>query len=123
MNNYNESLEIIGPIHDYVKKFNSIEEFNLFYDKNKVKIDALSTNKLNKLYYINGYRITKIGTRDENGKKQQGKICLKKSENNEVNVNPIENIQKRLTLIEHDLNECISKINILTESYNQIISN
>ena len=53
-------LPIIEPITKYLKEFNTTDEFNMFYTKNKKDIDVLSTHKLNKMYKIEGYRITKI---------------------------------------------------------------
>ena len=54
------SLKIIEPIKDYLKVFNSPDEFNIWYTKNKKEVDTLTTHKLNKMYKIEGYRITKI---------------------------------------------------------------
>ena len=59
---------MIGPIKEYLKMFNGPDEFNLWYAKNKDDIDKLTTHKLNKMYHIDGYRITKI----------KGVLCLKK---------------------------------------------
>ena len=54
------TLKIIEPIRDYLKVFSSADEFNIWYTKNKDEVDSLTTNKLNKMYKIQGYRITKI---------------------------------------------------------------
>ena len=64
-------LKLIEPIRNYTKEFNTPDEFNIWYSKNKDTIDKLTTHKLNKMYHINGYRITKI----------KGILCLKKWEN------------------------------------------
>ena len=53
-------IKIIEPIKEYSKVFNSPDEFNLWYTKNKDEMDKMTTHKLNKLYKIEGYRITKI---------------------------------------------------------------
>ena len=53
-------LKVIEPIKTYLKEFDSPDEFNLFYAKNKSNIDSQTTHKLNKMYHIKGYRITKI---------------------------------------------------------------
>ena len=62
-------VKVIGPIKEYLKTFNTPDEFNLWYAKNKDEIDKITTHKLNKMYYIDGYRITKI----------KGVLCLKKA--------------------------------------------
>ena len=53
-------LKANEPIKTYLKEFSSPDEFNLFYAKNKADIDSQTTHKLNKMYHIKGYRITKI---------------------------------------------------------------
>lgn len=53
-------IKIIEPIKEFSKVFNSPDEFNLWYTKNKDEMDNMTTHKLNKLYKIEGYRITKI---------------------------------------------------------------
>ena len=76
-------VKVIGPIKEYLKMFNGPDEFNLWYAKNKDDIDKLTTHKLNKMYHIDGYRITKI----------KGVLCLKKDmkkHENEIE-NEIEN--------------------------------
>ena len=61
-------LKIIEPVNKYVKEFESPEEFNVFYAKNKDEIDSQTTHMLNKKYHIKGLVITKI----------KGELCLKK---------------------------------------------
>ena len=61
-------LKIIEPVQKYVKEFESPEEFNVFYAKNKDEIDSQTTHMLNKKYHIKGLVITKI----------KGELCLKK---------------------------------------------
>lgn len=53
-------LKVIEPIRNYSKEFDTPDEFNIFYAKNKDEIDKQTTHKLNKLYHIKGYRITRI---------------------------------------------------------------
>ena len=53
-------IKVIEPIKNYLKEFNSPVEFNLWYAKNKDEVNKLTTHKLNKMYHIVGYRITKI---------------------------------------------------------------
>lgn len=61
-------VKVIGPIQNYLKTFNTPDEFNIWYAKNKDDVDKLTTHKLNKMFYIDGFRITKI----------KGVVCLKK---------------------------------------------
>ncbi|KAK8853563.1 hypothetical protein M9Y10_017124 [Tritrichomonas musculus] len=54
------NVNIIEPIKNFIKEFNTIDEFNAFYSMHKDEMDALTTHKLNKMNYVKGYRITKI---------------------------------------------------------------
>ena len=73
-------IKVIGSIKEYLKMFSGPDDFNLWYVKNKDDVDKLTTHKLNKMYHIDGYRITKI----------KGILCLKKDEKNPVNENKSE---------------------------------
>lgn len=112
-------VKVIGPIKEYLKTFNNPDEFNLWYAKNKDEVDKITTHKLNKMYYIEGYRITKI----------KGVLCLKKAvakhvddsrneelsnENdsmiNEINIE-IEQLKNDIIAIKKAINEIIKSIN------------
>lgn len=58
-----KKLNIIKPIKDF-QTFETIDEFNKFYESNKKQFEELTTCKLNKMYRINGFRITKIKRRN-----------------------------------------------------------
>jgi chaperonin GroEL (HSP60 family) len=42
------------------KQFTNIDEFNAFYAKNQEEMNKLTTQKLNKMYAIPGYHITRV---------------------------------------------------------------
>ena len=93
-------LKIIEPVQKYVKEFESPEEFNVFYAKNKDEIDSQTTHMLNKKYHIKGLVITKI----------KGELCLKKpwiKKNKEESSNDLEVRVKRL---EETVNKIIDLI-------------
>lgn len=119
-------VKVIGPIKDYLKTFNTPDEFNLWYAKNKDDVDKLTTHKLNKMYYIDGFRITKI----------KGVLCLKKDTrkhveeavndqdqtiqheeindiNNEIaeHSQSIESIKADIVAIKNAINEIVKAIN------------
>ena len=97
------TLKVIEPIRDYLKVFSSPDEFNIWYTKNKDEVDALTTNKLNKLYKINGYRITKI----------KGVLMLEKStDSNQSASSP---------LIPENLQELQDEIKNIKSTVNKII--
>ena len=63
-----KSVKIIEPIQSYYKTFKTSDEFNNWYLKNKTEVDEYTTHKLNKMYNVEGFRITQI----------KGLLCLKK---------------------------------------------
>ena len=116
-------VKTIEPISKYVKEFTSVDEFNLWYAKNKAEVDALTTHKLNKMYYINGYRITKI----------KGVLMLKKydakrqkryfSEHDEnVAIHELRvDIENELSQINENVDQLKSQITEIRETVNGII--
>ena len=104
---------ILGSSPNILKSFNSVDEFNLYYSKHKDEMDPLTTQKLNKMFKINGYRITKKDTRDKEGHLQQGIICLKKE------VEPKE--ESKIIILENRINSLESKIKIITDKINDLI--
>ena len=103
---------VLGKNLDVLKSFNSVDEFNMYYTKHKEEMDPLTTQKLNKLYKIDGYRITKKDTRDKEGHLQQGTICLKKM--NTVKENQFDDLSNKIKNLD-------KKINIITERFNELI--
>ena len=99
-------LKVIEPIKNYIKEFNSPVEFNLWYAKHKDEVDSLTTHKLNKMYKIDGYRITKI----------KGELMLKvdrkvkeKSDDGEDEINELRNEIKNIKDTVNHLIEFINK--------------
>ena len=100
-------LKIIKPVEKYLKEFESPEEFNVFYAKNKDDIDSQTTHKLNKQYHIKGYVITKI----------KGELCLKKpwmkKNNNQSSVemsSQMGSLESRVKRLEETVNKIIDLI-------------
>lgn len=97
------------------KTFNNPEEFNKYYMKHKEEIDSKTSNRLNKEYKINGFKITKRNVKVVDGKKQ-GELFLKPllGGNDVISDNINDQLEERISCLE-------TKINILTESYTHII--
>ena len=97
-------LKIIKPVEKYLKEFDSPEEFNVFYAKNKDEIDSQTTHKLNKQYHIKGYVITKI----------KGELCLKKpwikKNNTESLTTDFTSLEVRVKRLEETVNKIIDLI-------------
>ena len=115
----NENINELKVINDNVnesKVFKSIEEFNLFYQKNIEQMKTQTTNYLNKIYKIitndgNEYRITKRNCTD--GKRLNGDIYLKKVGNTITKTLENDNIKADISLMKESLNEFTEQINQL----------
>lgn len=99
-------IKILQPITNYIKEFDSPDEFNLFYNKHKEEIDSTTTHKLNKLYHIKGYRITKI----------KDVLMLKKHEEKTEYVKkhveePEMNVQEEIHQMKETINRIIQFLN------------
>ena len=113
------SIKIIEPIKQYLKVFNTPDEFNIWYTKNKDEVESLTTHKLNKMYKIEGYRITKI----------KNVLMLKKCSDSHTNSqhssdSPLissPNGDLALKAIPDDINELHEEIKNIKSTINQII--
>ena len=98
-------LKIIEPISKCLKEFENVEDFNIFYNKHKNDMDALSTHKLNKMYHIKGYHITKI----------KNVLMLKKIKDSEKNIDSynieITELKQEIQNIKETINNIIHFIN------------
>ena len=99
-------LKVIEPIKNYIKEFNSPVEFNLWYAKHKEEVDSLTTHKLNKMYLIKDYRITKI--KGELMLKKDPKLKEKEKEGEEENIH-------------EEINELRDEIAKIKEAYNKLV--
>ena len=122
-----EELKIIGSHQTESKHFNTIDEFNIYYVKHKTEMTNMTTQKLNKMFTIDGYRITKVGTRDADGKRVNGEICLKPASKLSHEVPPtslvskIDNDDNQTKPWQDDIEDIMAKMKVLTDTVNRII--
>ena len=105
------NLKVIEPIKNYLKEFTSPDEFNLFYQSKKDELDNLTTHKLNKMYYIKGYHITKI----------QGKLMLKKwdkIEKQKIEENQKKELKEEVQNLKEDMKKIKEAINRIIDVIN-----
>ena len=89
--NKSEQIKIYGKdITINVKNFDSLDEFNQYYNLHKSEIDGLSTNRLNKIYHIKDYKITRRKL-DNNEDKQ---LCFQLTKSNP----PKESIENSMSI-------------------------
>ena len=114
-----EDLKIIEPIKEGLNNFKTIDEFSIYYAKHKKEMIAMTTQKLNKQFKIEGYRITKIGTRDKDGKRQSGEICLKKIHKLDKNINETQDIAATIQRFDERLNALSQTVNSIINALNE----
>ena len=113
------NIKIISK-YSVIKEFNSPEEFDKYYLKHKEEINNKTTNQLNKEYKIKDYKITKRNIKIIDNKKI-GDIYLKpislKGANENIDNNTVSGPEWA-----NEIQEMKNKINLLTESYNEILN-
>lgn len=105
-------LNIIEKIETPLKEFKTVDEFNLYYTKHKEEMDSLTTHKLNKMYLINGYRITKI----------KGVLSLKKpyvSKKEEVKDEVIAELRDEIATMKQQIINLTKTVNLIVETLNK----
>ena len=100
-------LKIIEPIRNYLKEFNTPDEFNLYYQTKKDELDNLTTHKLNKMFHIKDYRITKI----------KGELMLKKW--NEIEKEESTNVEEQINLLKEEITKIKDTINRIVDYLNR----
>ena len=123
------NIKIISK-YSVIKEFNSPEEFDKYYLKHKEEINNKTTNQLNKEYKIKDYKITKRNIKIIDNKKigdiylkpisLKGATCFTggtKGANENIDNNTVSGPEWA-----NEIQEMKNKINILTESYNEILN-
>lgn len=54
------NIKVIEPFTSDIIEFDNIEQFNDYINRDLEKYTSLTTQKLNKMFHVPGYRITKI---------------------------------------------------------------
>ena len=96
-------LEVIEPYKPQIITFETIDEFNLYYNRHLDEFANMTTQKLNMKYKIPGYRITEPANSER----------LKLIKDYRQRSNPVsepENINSYGTINEDTLNELIQRI-------------
>jgi len=96
-----------------IKSFETLEEFNEYYKLHQEEIEKMTTKKLNKIYQIKDYKITrrKIGTNENK------KLCFQLDKNNLLTK---ENDDFRIEELENSVNELKTSLKSLELENNKI---
>ena len=97
------NIKVLGG-NFQTKRFDSIEDFNEYYNKHKSDMDAMTTQRLNKLFSIDGYHIVR---RSEN-------ICILPL-NNIQNDKPVrtKELAARINSHEEQISAVVNEVNEL----------
>ena len=117
------NLKVIEPIQIDVKTFQDKNEFEMFYNSHKNEFENCTTTKLNRMYKIPGYRITR----------QKEVLCLKKDytknnkqESDDDNIQKFDELKDELTKMIEEVklyfNSEITKINTRYKKIEKIIN-
>ena len=98
-------LEVIEPYNPQIVEFETVDDFNIYYNKHPDEFANKTTQKLNTKYKIPGYKLTKVN-------KELKIIKDYRKANNETKANTANNNDKllngllsRITIIEKQIKE------------------
>lgn len=108
-------IKVLEPVKNVIKEFDTPDEFNIYYMKNKDEIDKLTTHKLNKMFKIDGYRITRI----------QGTLMLRTDYAAKKRLNKLDEMKElsdRIDELQSEYDEIKDRMNQLIEIVNKHFS-
>ena len=104
----NSHIPLIEPIKEK-REFSTPEEFDKYYQAHKKELEEKTTHKLNKMFNIPGYRITKI----------KGVLSLKNIPQSRItSTMKIETLELKVNEMKDRLNQCINAINDCIDKIN-----
>ena len=99
-------LEVIEPYNPQIVEFETVDDFNIYYNKHPDEFANKTTQKLNTKYKIPGYKLTKVN-------KELKIIKDYRKANTETKANTTNNNDKLI-------NGLISRINIMEKQIKEI---
>ena len=99
-------LEVIEPYNPQIVEFETIDDFNIYYNKHPDEFANKTTQKLNTKYKIPGYKLTKVN-------KELKIIKDYRKANTETKANTTSNNDKLI-------NGLLSRINIMEKQIKEI---
>ena len=110
------SVKILEPFHPEIINCDDKDAFNVIYNANKEKYDTMTTQKLNKIFNIPGYKITKVNNQ----------ICLRSIKPCEKimcndNSDALQKLTERIVEIEKAFNNLANAHNKLSADYEDLV--
>lgn len=111
-----KALEVIEPYNPQIVEFESVDDFNDYYNKHSSEFNDKTTQKLNTKYKIPGYRLTK-----EKGQLKLIKDYYRRTTNanhptNEPNNETINSLLNRISILERQIKEITDYLQRFTEA-------
>ena len=99
-------IQLIEPIKER-REFKDPVEFDAYYQEHKKELEEKTTHKLNKMFNVPGYRITKI----------KGVLSLKNIPQSRItSTMKIETLELKVNEIRDRVNECINTVNNIVDA-------
>ena len=99
-------IQLIEPIKEK-REFKTPAEFDAYYQEHKTELEEKTTHKLNKMFNVPGYRITKI----------KGILSLKNIPQSRItSTMKIETLELKVNEIRDRMNECINTVNNIVDA-------
>ena len=110
------SVKVFEPFHPEIVKCEDKDDFNLIYNANKEKYNAMTTQKLNKIFEVPGYKISRVNN----------EICLRsikpceKIASND-NSDALQKLTERIDKLEKAINNVANAHNVLSKDHEELI--
>jgi len=101
-----EHIQLIEPIKER-REFQTPAEFDAYYQEHKTELEEKTTHKLNKMFNVPGYRITKI----------KGVLSLKNIPQSRItSTMKLETLELKVNEMRDRVNECINMVNNIVDA-------
>ena len=110
------TIKVFEPFHPETVKCGDKDEFNLMYNANKEKYNGMTTQKLNKIFDVPGYKIARVNN----------EICLKSIKPHEKitsNDNPdaLQKLTERIDQLEKAFSNLATAHNGLNKDFEDLV--
>ena len=98
-------LEVIEPYNPQVVEFESVNDFNIYYNKHASEFEDKTTQKLNTKYKIPGYRLTKANNQLKLIKDYRNKAITDTNNSTANDMKTLASLLSRVNIIEKQIKE------------------
>ena len=109
-----KKIKVNQPFNDDVITFESLDDFNVYYNENEDEFNNVSTQKLNKKFKITGYTLSRRTNKDGIKEIVLNKSYYKSGMNKDVE-DLFNKVNEKLNSVEEDLLDTKNKLTKLIE--------